>query len=170
MPWRGATYRAFSVVVGGLLLCSLMIAPRPAASQSLPIPGLPLWQTNMLSYGQARCSFLAQPNTFANLLDNVYYDSERVFYQIADYTADPSWTTCAQLAESIYRDQYVIPNNGSVPGYWNFTTGLRMDYQRTGDTQSQNAAVLLSQNMFAADSTPLSWTVSADYSREVAYA
>ena len=150
------------VAVVAPLLSAILVAAAPAAAQS-PIPQLALWEAQMLSYGQTHCVLGA--------LDEVYYDAERVYYQIADYTGNPAWITCAHLAQTVYRDQYVLPNSGGVPGYWNFTTGLRIDYQRTGDPQSKNAALLLSQNgAFAPDSTPLAWTASADASREVAYA
>ncbi|MGH7410831.1 MAG: CFI-box-CTERM domain-containing protein, partial [Candidatus Methylomirabilis sp.] len=57
-----------------------------------------------------------------------------------------------------------------VPGYWNFTEGLKIDYQRTDDAGSQTAVVLLSQNAaFALDSTPPSFTEHYFYSREVAF-
>jgi hypothetical protein len=157
-------------IVALLLFSLLGLAPVPAASQELPIPRLALWEAHMLSFGQTHCDYLAQPHTPGELLDHVYYDAERVFYQIADYTGDSAWTTCAQRAEASYRDQYVIPNDGNVPGYWNFTTGLRMDAERTGDARSKNAAILLSQRVYARDRVPLAWTVTADRSREVAYA
>jgi hypothetical protein len=45
-----------------------------------------------------------------------------------------------------------------------------MDYQRTGDTASRDAVVLLSQYAAFSGPTPLEWTAGADTSREVAYA
>jgi hypothetical protein len=142
----------------------------PAAAQS-PIPQLALWEAQMLSYGQAACDYLAQPHTFDEDLSEVYYDAVRVFDQIADYTGNGAWNVCAGRAAAIYRDQYVLPNNGAVPGYWNFTDGLTLDYLRTGDAASKSAVILLSENAaYAGDSVPLEWTVSAGSSREVAYA
>lgn len=125
----------------------------------------------MTSAGAALCKYLAEPHTLDELLGQVYYDAERVFFQIADYTGEAKWNACAQHAESIYRDRYVLPNKGSVPGYWNFTHGLTMDYLRTRDALSRDAVIMLSENAaFARDGTPLAYTTSADYSREVAYA
>jgi hypothetical protein len=156
------SHRASIAFVAALTAILLTVALVPTASAELPIPQLALWEAHMLSFGQTHC--------YLGTLDQVYYDAERVYYQIADYTGDPSWTTCAQFAQAVYRDQYVFPNNGGVPGYWNFTTGLRMDYQRTGDAQSKNAAILLSQKgAYAPDATPLAWTATAERSREVAY-
>ena len=168
--WKALPVCRASCVTAWLLL-SLLVMVGPVAGQQLPIPQLTLWQAQMTSYGQTTCDFLSKSNTFDNLLNAVYYDAQRVFLQIGDYTGVSSWTTCANTARSIYRDQYVIRNNGSVPGYWNFTTGLTMDYLRTGNATSQNAVTLLSQNAaYAQDGTPLSWTQSAELSREVAYA
>lgn len=133
-----------------------------------PIPELALWQTQMVQYGRQNCQKL-EPGTDGRL-GNAYYDAQRVYYQIAEYTGDPTWKYCAGLAESAYRDEYVFPNNGVVAGFMNFTLGLLMDFQRTGDTRSKDAVILLSQNaVFATDSTPLDWTVSTASSREVAY-
>ncbi|PYM83729.1 MAG: hypothetical protein DME13_14905, partial [Candidatus Rokuibacteriota bacterium] len=159
-----------------MVLLSALAAAVPVAAQT-PIPQLALWEAHMLTYGQAACAYLAAPHLFQEDLGEVYYDAERVFYQIADYTGDASWNTCAQRAEAVYRDQYVLSaacwggGFGCVPGYWNFTHGLTLDFLRTGDATSRNAVIALSQNAaFAADTTPLADTESAWRSREVAYA
>jgi len=132
-----------------------------------------LWTSHMLEYGRRHGQELADlaSGTPQDRVDATYYDAERVFYQIAAYTGDPSWANDAQIAERYYRDQYVLPNHGDVPGYWNFTQGLRMDYERTGDVISRVALLLLSEHAaFAERDTPIEWTESAESSREVAYA
>ncbi len=132
------------------------------------IPGLALWESQMEEWGRIHGErFLDGTYSFGE----VYYDSQRVFYNIADYTGDASWLAYAERAGELYRDDAVLPNNGALTGYWNFTHGLTEDYLRNGDDQSKNAAVLLSQNAaYAHDLTKLSSTDTADYSREVAYA
>lgn len=153
--------------------------PRPTVTPNVtptgspvPIPNLALWESQMLTYGALHCSHLNDP--FLSLdsqLAATFYDAEWVFYQIGDYTGDENWYNCAQSAESIYRDSYLYPNNGQVPGYWNFSHGLTKDYFATGDANSRDAVVLLSGNAaYAPESTPLSWTEDAELSREVAYA
>jgi hypothetical protein len=125
----------------------------------------------MVSFGRTHCDYLAQSHTNDELLAAVYYDALRVFLQIADYTRDASWIACAERAKAVYRDRYVVPNKGAVPGYWNFTHGLTMDYLRRGDIVSKKAVILLSENAaYARDSTSLESTHSAAASREVAYA
>src|SRR5947207_484476 len=160
-----------------MVLLSALAAAVPVAAQT-PIPQIALWEAHMLTYGQVACAYLAAPHLFEEDLGEVYYDAERVFYQIADYTGDASWNTCAQRAQAVYRDQYVLSaaacwggGFGCVPGYWNFTHGLTLDFLRTGDDTSRNAVIELSRNAaFAADTTPLADTESAWRSREVAYA
>ncbi|MDQ2974644.1 MAG: glycoside hydrolase family 88 protein, partial [Acidobacteriota bacterium] len=147
----------------------------PPVINSMPaIPNLSDWQSHMTTKGQQTCNYLDTPGlTFDDKLSWVYYDQIRVMYQISDYmTASSStWNACALKARGVYRDSYVIPNNGGVPGYWNFSTGLRMDYERTGDAQSKNAALLLSeQASYARDSTPLESLIDTSRSRETAYA
>ncbi|MGH9189996.1 MAG: hypothetical protein ACRD0Q_08200, partial [Acidimicrobiales bacterium] len=167
------THREHILVAVVLLTAFLVIAPvsvSDAEPELTPIPGLDRWKSQMLRFGQNLCDYLAEPHTSDELLGSVYYDAQRVFYQIADYTGNSAWITCAQRAGAIYR-AYVLANNGGVPGYWNFTTGLTMDYLRTGDVTSKNAVILLSQNAaFARENTPLDWTKDAKLSREVAYA
>lgn len=54
-----------------------------------------------------------------------YYDGAWVYRQIAAYTGDSDWLRCANNITDQYRDRYVLPNNGSLPGYRIFTDGLK---------------------------------------------
>ena len=157
-----------------LLLAALPVVGLSAAMAAPPkdprIPELRRWEAQMLSFGRKTCDYLGQPHTNDELLTAVYYDALDVFLQIGEYTRDPAWTVCAQRAKAIYRDRYVLANKGTVPGYWNFTHGLTLDYLKTGDATSKDAVIVLSRNAaFAVDSTPLGSTASAARSREVAY-
>src|SRR2546425_7056277 len=85
-------------VLLALLICTFLLqplgplsalVPPPAVALAQSIPSLALWQSNMLTFGSQHCVL--------GTLDQVYYDAERVYYQIADYTRDPSWLTCSQL-------------------------------------------------------------------------
>lgn len=136
------------------------------------VPSLSDWEAHMTTYGRQHCEELRNSSFSAEeLLAGTYYDAEWVFYQIGDYTRDSYWYNCAQVAEAIYREDYVVPYSGIVPGYWNFTHGVAEDYRRTGDLASRNAVVALSENAsYAPDWTPLEWTADATLSREVAYA
>jgi hypothetical protein len=171
MRHRASASRYFitiaTVVTGSLFL----VASGPTYADDTPIPLLGAWESNMTTFGRQICNKLVPGAEDASLqADAVYYDGERVYYQIATYTGDPTWKYCAGLAESIYRDGYAIPNNGKVAGWNIFTHGLLMDYERTGDVTSRDTAVLMSQNAsFAPDGTPLEWTADTSASREVAY-
>src|SRR5262249_19191111 len=91
---------------------------RQAYASTTSAPQLALWQSNMTTYGQTFCAQLADPSVNADQkLGTTYYDSQRIFYNIRDYTGASSWDTCAQNAQAAYRDYYVIRNNGAVPGY-----------------------------------------------------
>jgi hypothetical protein len=125
----------------------------------------------MVTYGTRHCALYDDSTlTFDQRLGATYYDAIKVFNQIADYTGDPAWSACELKARAVYRDAYVIPGNGAAPGYWNFTTGLRMDFEDTASAASKTAVVLLSTNgPYCQDGTPTSYTESAHFSRETAY-
>jgi hypothetical protein len=153
------------------------IARPPARPITEPPPGetVPvdkaIWEAHMVEWGVVHGDALSTlPQN--ELLGHIYYDASRVHAQIAAYTGnDEPWHTYAKQATVWFRDQYVIPNNGAVPGYENFTTGLRMDYERTGDVASKDAAILLSNEaMYAADWTDPNYVAGMEKSREVAYA
>lgn len=82
-----------------------------------------------------------QPNGLPDpVLSSVYYDGAEVFYQIADYTGDnATWYPCAAAAQRVYRDLYLIPNGGGLPGYWLFPHGLADSFTRLGDSVSLTA-------------------------------
>src|SRR5262249_37730549 len=84
---------------------ALSLQPYAAASS---VPQLALWQSNMTTYGQTFCAVFANTSlTPDQKLGTTFYDSQRVFYNIRDYTGAGSWDTCAQNAQQVYRDAYV---------------------------------------------------------------
>ena len=134
----------------------------------------------VFTYGQMHCTTLrtgqdqyGNPQNYDQMVGATYYDAMAVYLQFYQHTGDAKWWSCAQAAKAQFRDNYVLRSDvhGQVPGYWNFTTGLVMDYQINGDETSKFAAILLSQNAsYASDSAPLEWSASPALSREVAYA
>jgi hypothetical protein len=173
----GARRRPFLPAISLVLTIFSLCWPREIEAATTPIPGLPQWESQMLAYGQIHCNMLrtsvdryGNPQNFDSLLFATYYDAMDVYLQIAKYTKVASWQACAKAAKDIYRDGYVVPNNGQVSGYWNFTNGLVRDYQVNADVASKDAAILLSQNAaFAGTWAPLEYSVRASVSREVAY-
>jgi hypothetical protein len=145
--------------------------PSPTPTREDPaIPELERWQRQMVEFGRMACKALQSAGrTSEEKLALTYYDAARVYYQIADYTDDRSWLSCEAAAEGAYKD-YVMKATGRVPGYWNFTTGLRMDLQNSSDSTSKQAVALLAtRGAFCTDSTPLESTRDVAVSREVAY-
>lgn len=171
----------FNLVCQGAPSSGPTLAPTatPTPGQSGDnLPSVNTWVSNMKSFGLTHCNFLKDnTQTFDNHLAGTYYDAISVYRQIAQYTNDQTWASCAIAARDIYRDQYVLagpPNGpspqGGVPGYWNFTYGLRLDYLATADNTSKSAVNLLATNgAFAPDATPTSFTDNFFYSRETAY-
>jgi hypothetical protein len=134
-------------------------------------PQRALWESNMTRYGATFCAQLTDPSLSGDQkLALTYYDSQRVFYSIRDYTSASSWDACALNAQAVYRDAFVIPNNGGVSGYWDFPHGIYQSYVRRGDAASANAVRLLSQNAaFGTAGRELYGMIPASVSREVAY-
>ncbi|MCB0335552.1 MAG: hypothetical protein KDD62_04580 [Bdellovibrionales bacterium] len=99
-----------------------------------------------------------------------YYDLAHSLYVLADLTKKNDWLEAAHKAAIFYRDGYVFPNEGKIPGYWIFTEGLLKHFELTKDPKSKEALLLLAQNAaFARDTTDVAETVSSEQSREVAY-
>ena len=142
-----------------------------AADPGPPYAELRLWRERMIRLGTKYGDALADSRgPIDPLLGATYYDAQRVFYQIGDYTGDRRWSTYAERAMAVYRDRYVLPNKGAIPGYWIFPHGLAMHYRRTQDPKSREAVVRLSLHAaFAADSTPEGYTRDVATSRETAY-
>lgn len=158
-----------SVAAGAVLSTEAQAAKEK--EKAPPVPELERWEKNMIHWGRKHAAFIANDGGRLDpLLTATYYDAMRVYYQIADYTKDDTWLQAVGHARTIYRDRYVLANKGDIPGFWVFTHGLALDWQRRKDRKSRTAVVLLaSQSAYARDSIPASRTAHADHSREVAY-
>ncbi len=144
-----------------------------AAGNPIPLQGQ--WESDMVTYGNQWGLFLQNPNNSIDAkLNNVYYDGERTFYQIASYLGQQEpWNSYAQAAETTFRDNYFIPNNYNIPGYYRFPDGLYLDAQRNGDTTSAAGLLLMRDN--PAFSNPENNVYAGNwywsqFSREIAYA
>ena len=161
-------------------LIILLIVLYLALNMAKADPNIASFETNMRTYGQTLCGKLAtysgddqwgQPNG----LNDTYYDGQRVFYNLRDYTNDLTWLPCAERAEAIYRDRYVNGagsgkcNGGFCAGYWIFTRGLLESFQRTGDTVSKQAVINLSKNASFCRDTTAEDPTDPQYMREIAY-
>lgn len=142
-----------------VLLPALHAATRPAP---VPIPELKAWEASMITWGKKLIDQRAQPFSEATVW---YYDGQRIFYQIADYTGDPSWNEAARNARDIYRP-YVLKNRGRIPGWRVFPQGFLMDWQRNRDTDSRDAVLALASSSAYA---PRGGGPGEALSRETAY-
>jgi len=140
--------------------------PKAVVTENPPIPLVGRWEQQMRSWGRKHSDAkeLARKGLWEG---NVwYYDGQRVYYQIADYTGDPSWTQAAALVEKLYRDGYLLKHKGRLPGWRVFPHGLLEDYRHTEDELSKEAALLLANNSAY---MRRGGGVSAALSRETAY-
>jgi hypothetical protein len=88
------------------------------------IPKLSLWQTNMTTFA-AKWVGTAEPGCTECV---AFYDGAWVYEQIANFTGKPAvWLPISSAINVVYRDHYVLPNNGAVPGYQVFPHGLYYD-------------------------------------------
>jgi hypothetical protein len=129
-------------VIRRVILALLIVAPGPALAQA---PNKAQWLSELTTWGTTWCNQYPGYN-IDQKVGSSQYDRERVWFQLYDYTGDTFWNTCAQIAEAAFRDSYVIRGNGAIPEQFNYTDGLRMDYERTGDVTSRNAVNLMRQN------------------------
>lgn len=133
------------------------------------------WETYMDFYGKSLGDrIIANPDlTSISARDDVYYDSQRTFYQIADYRNEVEpWYTYAQQARAIYIDNYAAPTY-QVAGHWRFPHGVREDWLRTGSLPAKQNIVDL-RDLPPVSNPETSGTAYKWYwsglSREVAYA
>jgi len=133
----------------------------------LPVlPSIAKYNEQMLTKGREQLSKTGYDTWEGNPW---YYDGTRVAYQIADYTGDQSFAELAKNPLDVYRP-YVIDNGGGIPGYRVFSQGLRMHFERTGDTLSKQAALLLLNASYGPNGIRTWDLISETLSREVAYA
>ncbi len=153
-----------------LLLCSIQsfglsdsrqidesIEPSSLGELASTPPLLEQWEDNMTTWGDHWGIYMqtyTPPNPVSMVESNngIYYDAQRIHFQIADYTgqAEP-WNTHAQEAERIYRIylDHRFHNNGTpwyVQGWRRFSHGIMMDAQRTADPISVEGVVRMRDN------------------------
>jgi len=151
---------------------SFTVQPKPVAiTPTFPIlaalPSLAKYNEQMLTKGRAQLGNREAISLWEG--SAWYYDGTRVAYQIADYTGDSTFAEYAKNPLDVYRP-YVIDNNGGIPGYRVFAQGLRMHFERTGETQSKQAAISLLNAAYGANGLPTAVLIPETLSREVAYA
>jgi hypothetical protein len=129
------------------------------------------WESHMMLYGSNYCAkLIAGEPDGAEILADVYYDGAFVYHQIKEYTNNSDWDECTNAALKVYQNDYVLPNSGVIPGYWNFSDGILSQYTASKDPLSLQSLYLLSHNAsFASESTKSTTTLRSTLSREVSY-
>lgn len=116
------------------------------------------------SYEQARANFVnALPsglkafremeaaNATGTLLNpEVYhhYDSLNAAQVAAKLTGDPGWSPAIKAAKTQWRDLYVLPQGGLLPGHRQFTGGLVEDWRTNGETDTRDAILMLAAGSY----------------------
>ncbi len=146
---------------------TLVVDPQRTLPQSTPtsypsIPKLGDWKRNLIDYGKDWCNKPGPPGADQS---PQYYDGTRVYYQLADFTKNAAWNACAANVKHVYRDSYVAPNKGRIPGYRRFARGLYMDFVRNGEAASKTAVIQLAPP----DGLANGWSISSSRIRETSY-
>ena len=146
-----------------------------------PIPYLDKWLSRWQTYGEKYYCSKEQIEangiieTGAGTYSAWYYDGMWGAYKLSDWVSSEAeknkWRLCATYFRKPYRDDYVLKNNGKIPGWRIFPRGLYEDYLRTGDEKSKEALILMAKNAAYAyrNVTPTASVWHPAYSREVAY-
>lgn len=135
--------------------------PRPETN---PLASLGEWEQKMVQFGAIHCRDENVQSPSETEGSVWYYDGARIYYRIAEYTGEPFWNGCAEKVNESYRE-YVLEER-RVPGWRVFPHGLAAHHNRTGDSRSREAVlVLANESAFApAGGGPDAWV-----SRETAY-
>jgi hypothetical protein len=147
------------------------------------IPDLATYKSTATTYGPIHCAQdldvsprTIRPNDNANLTPvgpaiqkgSWYYDGVRVYWNVQALTNDGNnYEQCRANVRAVYRDGYVIPNNGAIQVFTMFPEGSYKDYVAQNDAASLNALNLMDAHTYAPGNEV---QVSVRYlQREVAY-
>jgi Bacterial Ig domain len=139
-----------------VLSAAQLALPHVPLAPAVPEPMRARWESDMIKWGQNWCPALNPQSFNTYLFESVmFYDGARVYYQIQDYTKDPSWAPCAH---QVATDYYPYIANGAFFGMSMFPEGLVMDAQRTGTGSSYAGVAVLAQTSSWAYGNPQKMT------------
>jgi len=123
-----------------------------------PIPYRAKWEANM--------TFFAD-DELGDMATSWEYDGGRVFYNVADYTGDSAWNAPAAEANAVYRG--IWPNHDS-PGYYLYTHGQRLEWERTSNSAAKTYLEAAAVNgLWTNDTFPNAWIEHYGTTRELSY-
>ena len=110
------------------------------AGQDLPLRDL--WEMNMVKlggkWGRYLEKYYPKPRSY-NESKGIYYDAQRVYFQIASYSGDREpWEQYAEEAERIYRT-YLDSRGWITQGWRKFPHGFYLDWLRSGSQSDRQA-------------------------------
>jgi RNA polymerase sigma factor (sigma-70 family) len=143
------------IAVGTIIAIAVPALRRPAAATTIAASAVaaaesPLarWERRMLEVGAVHAVHLhrLRDGDLDQALAAIDGDAAEAFSRIADRSGDQRWRVAAEDAVHIYRDRYVLPHDGAVPGYELFPLGLLEDWRRTHDARSRDALIALAEH------------------------
>ncbi|MEX0729908.1 MAG: Ig-like domain-containing protein [Aquisalimonadaceae bacterium] len=154
-----------------------------AASAEAPLPeNFSRWEERMVQHGTQigdklmglSSSQVRSPGS--TILNEVYYDGARVFYQIAEYLGATGserdrWHAYAKRARDIYVQGYLEPNNYVAAGYMRFPHGTYRQWMLDeSDATLDSLVKLRDKPTFSRPPAGNTTWYYHKYSREIAYA
>lgn len=122
------------------ILALLLVASAANGSDQPPIPNLATYKTRAVTGGTWACAHYVQGNvTFGTYYDGAWAMEGTRAQVVADGGDPAPWNACVDIANDVYRDAYVLRPDlvGTVPGYNEFSTGMKLHFQRTGEIESR---------------------------------
>jgi hypothetical protein len=162
---RSLCRKAFFFQAVALIATSLLYA------EVQPIPQFALWESNMTKFATRHCATVAADGPIL-FFGSTYYDAPYVYHWIRQYTEDPVWDDCIDDMIESYLWYVYDPsqaNGGYVAGYWNFTRGLREDWEINADATSKQAVIDIATNAMFCNAGDYDTYTTAETSRESAY-
>jgi len=91
--------------------------------------------------------YLMDDTTSAIYITGQQYDRVALWYRYWWRTGDTTWLNRAQTWGRIWRDGYVLPNDGAVQTYYAHVEGMAIDWFVTGDSASRSAVLQIANKM-----------------------
>ncbi len=133
------------------------------------------WKENMISGGNATGKLLLQTESqpTAVRLQAQYYDAGWIFRQISDFVGEQQpWRDYENAANSVYLNEYLIPNEFGAQGFRRFPHGFFMALNDRSEISQETFKLLRDKPAYSAPRTLINFKSGGAerLSREVAYA
>jgi hypothetical protein len=108
-----------------------------------PLPSIKQWEQQMMTYGRkhVRKGYVGCCGAYNGPW---YYDGARAFLQMYDYTQHRPFLDFAEKVHTAYRDYMLAGGSGKL--YAIYPHGLKMFYERFGDTRARDAIGMMQRD------------------------